>query len=312
MLPIFLFSFSYGSQITLAEQFDRFKSTSAQTKYPIVLVGGGVLIFDSIGPIDYFYQIPQALEANGSEVFVSIVSGSNSHDIRGEQLARFVEDVLALTDNEKVNLIGISAGGPTSRYVASVYPDMVASVSTINGGHHGIPMADMVIKGEEIAPNLMSALLSLFDYGVSLIQWLGENDFPQDSSALAYAESAEGLAVFNTLHPEGALTSECGEGAEIGSNGVYYYSMAGDKAFTNTFDPIDYALALSDALFFEQDETSDGIIGTCSSHWGKVIRDDYPLNHVDMNNHLFGLTAFLFDVPNFYVQHANRLKNLGL
>jgi len=300
------------SSLSHAGWFSRDQPTKAATQYPIVFVGGGTLIIENIGPIDYFYKIPQKLEDNGAEVFVSIISGSNTLEVRGEQLARYVEDVLAITGTEKVNLIGVSAGGPTSRYTASVYPEMVASVTTVNGGNHGIPMADLVAWSEEVAPNVMSVLIDLFDFGVGIIHWLGGNDLPQDSSALVSSMSTAGLAKFNATYPEGAPATWCGEGEEIGSNGVRYYSFAGNKAFTNVFDPIDYLLWLSASFFFKSGETSDGIISTCSSHWGKVIRDDLPLNHVDMQNHIFGITAWGMNVPNLYVQHVNRLKNMGL
>lgn len=126
-----------------------------------------------------------------------------------------------LTDSEKINLLTISMGGPTARYVASVYP-------------------------------------------------------------------------------------------ELASNGVYYYSMAGAESFTNFFDPTDYVFYALEKVFFKSGESSDGLISACSGHWGKVIRDDYPMNHLDTANHLFGLTKRGFDPVNLYVQQVNRLKNKGL
>merc|ERR1711976_999114 len=48
--------------------------------------------------------------------------------VRGEQLLDYIDEVLALSGADKVNLIGHSHGGPTARYAASVAPDKVASV----------------------------------------------------------------------------------------------------------------------------------------------------------------------------------------
>ncbi|KHK87290.1 alpha/beta fold hydrolase, partial [Novosphingobium malaysiense] len=44
----------------------------------------------------------------------------------------------------KVNLIGHSQGSPTSRVAASLRPDLVASVTSINGVNKGSKVADVV------------------------------------------------------------------------------------------------------------------------------------------------------------------------
>jgi triacylglycerol lipase len=60
-------------------------------------------------------------------------------------------------------------------------------------------------------------------------------------------------------------------------------------------------------------EQNDGLVGKCSSHWGKVIRDDYPWNHLDEVNQAFGLRGlFSPDPVAMYRAQANRLKSLGL
>lgn len=107
-----------------------------QTKYPIVLVHG-LFGFDSVGPVDYFYGIASALRSGGADVYVTSVSAANSTEVRGEQLLVQVKQILAATGAAKVNLIGHSHGGPTARYVASVRPDLVASVSSVGGVNKG-------------------------------------------------------------------------------------------------------------------------------------------------------------------------------
>jgi len=60
-------------------------------------------------------------------------------------------------------------------------------------------------------------------------------------------------------------------------------------------------------------EQNDGLVGQCSSHWGKVLRDDYNWNHMDEVNHVFGLRSlFSSDPVSVYRTQANRLKSLGL
>ena len=60
-------------------------------------------------------------------------------------------------------------------------------------------------------------------------------------------------------------------------------------------------------------EANDGLVGECSSHFGKVIRDDYPHNHADAINHTFGVRGlFTPDPVEVYREHANRLKVAGV
>ena len=59
------------------------------------------------------------------------------------------------------------------------------------------------------------------------------------------------------------------------------------------------------------DNADDGLIERCSTHFGKVLRDDYPWNHLDLINQSSGLTGPT-DPTTVYREHANRLKNLGL
>jgi hypothetical protein len=73
--------------------------------------------------LDYFYGIPDALrQGDGAKVFVAQVSAANSTEVRGEQLLAQVKTILAVTGASKVNLVGHSHGGPTTRYVAGVAP----------------------------------------------------------------------------------------------------------------------------------------------------------------------------------------------
>ena len=107
-----------------------------RTRYPIVL-SHGLFGFKSVGPVDYWHAIVPALEKDGAKVFATSQSPVNSNEVRGEQLLAQVEEVLALTGAEKVNLIGHSQGGMTVRYVAGVAPQLVASVTTMGTPHKG-------------------------------------------------------------------------------------------------------------------------------------------------------------------------------
>ncbi|MDO6706029.1 triacylglycerol lipase [Photobacterium sp. 1_MG-2023] len=281
-----------------------------ETKYPIVLVHG-LFGFDSIAGIDYFYGIPHALNKDGANVFVAQISATNSSELRGEQLLAQVEDVLAITGAEKVNLIGHSHGGPTARYVASVAPEMVASVTSIGGVNKGSRIAD-IVRGsvpsgsvpEGIAVKLAEGLVTM----INLLS--GGSDLPQDPLASLAALTTEGSLAFNAKYPEGLPATACGEGDYIADNGVYYYSWTGTSNFTNALDPSDAAMTVLGIAF---QEPNDGLVGQCSTHLGKVIRNDYRMNHLDEINGLLGITHLFETAPTtLYRQHANRLQLQGL
>ena len=107
-------------------------SNYAHTRYPIVLAHG-MAGFNQIGPIDYWYGIPQNLAANGASVYVTQVASFASSVVRGEQLLQQVKEIIAITGARKVNLIGHSHGSQSVRYVAAVAPKLVASVTAVGG-----------------------------------------------------------------------------------------------------------------------------------------------------------------------------------
>jgi triacylglycerol lipase len=283
--------------------------TYTQTKYPIVLVHG-LLGFDALGPVQYFYGIPAELRRSGAVVYTASVSQSNSTELRGEQLLKELQTLKARYGHTKFNLVGHSHGGNTSRYVASVSPALVASVTTVGTPHQGSKVADAV-QGITSATGTTGAVAAVVNGLSSVIAYLsGSGSNPQNALGSLQSLSTKGSQDFNRRFPAGAPTSSCGQGAEV-VNGVRYYSMGGTSVLTNVFDVTDGFLGAASVFFgFEQ---NDGVVGRCSSHWGKVLRDDYGWNHLDEVNHTFGLRSiFSADPVAVYRAQANRLKNLGL
>lgn len=275
-----------------------------QTKYPIVLVHG-LFGFDSLGPVDYFYGIASGLRSGGATVYVTSVSAANKTEVRGEQLLLQVKQILAATGATKVNLVGHSHGGPTSRYVASVRPDLVASVTSVGGVNKGSKVADILIGA---APNVSYDIANALGGLISLIS--GSPTLPQSARGAAESLSTAGSLAFNARHPQGIPTTACGEGA-YQVKGVQYFSWSGARSYTNVLDALDPFLAVTSLAF--GGEKNDGLVASCSSHLGRVIRDDYALNHADEINQLVGITnLFETDPVTIYRQQANRLQGLGL
>lgn len=281
-----------------------------QTQYPIVLTHG-MLGFDNLLGVDYWYGIPAALRRDGANVYITEVSQLDTSEARGEQLLEQVEDIVAISGKPKVNLIGHSHGGPTIRYVAAIRPDLVASATSVGAPHKGSATADFIRQvppgsvGETLLAGIVNGLGALINFLSG-----SSSSSPQNALGSLASLNSQGAAVFNAKFPQGIPTTACGEGA-YSVSGVRYYSWSGTSPLTNILDPSDLLLGASSLPF--NGEANDGLVGRCSSHLGKVIRDNYRMNHLDEVNQTFGLTSlFETDPVSVYRQHANRLKNDGL
>ncbi len=285
-----------------------FKSTYTETKYPIVLAHG-LLGWDTMLGMDYYYKIPAELRKDGATVYQTQVSAVHYTEVRGEQLIEQIENILAVNGAQKVNLIGHSHGGPTIRYVASMRPDLVASVTTIAGVNKGSPVADLLRKIPE-GSVLEGVAFTAFEALGSIIDFLSGGGNPQDALGAISSLTTEGALAFNAQHPQGIPLTACGEGDYV-VNGIRYYSWSGGSTVTNVLDITDALLGVTGLVF--KGVKNDGLVGTCDSHLGQVIRDDYRMNHLDEVNLLLGLHhLFETDPITTFRNHANRLKKAGL
>ncbi|WP_218208761.1 lipase family alpha/beta hydrolase [Acinetobacter sp. F9] len=299
---------------------EKARSDYAKTKYPILMVHGWLgwsrIGTDSIG-LDYWYQILPDMARNGSTVFAAQLSPANKTAHRGEQLISQVEDVIAITGKHKVNLIGHSHGGPTVLYVAATKPEYLASITGVAGTYHGSKVAD------DIQNNSLSrtAFNILGDYIVGPLIALAqlkpelEIDFDASMKSLTQTESKNfNATVAKEAVKDGVLaaTENCNKNLKPkDSKGIYYYSWTGVAQATNALD-IDTILMQLGPLSYGN-KNNDGMVARCSAYMGKVINDNYKLNHTDLANMMFGLKGlFAPDPVTLYRQHANRLKLQGL
>ena len=288
-----------------------------KTENPIVLVPG-IFAFDTIAGIDYWYQIPSSLESRGANVHVAKINAFDSSAMRGESLIAQLDEIKAASGGSvsKFNIMGHSQGGMTARYVMNVRPDLVASVTTMATPHTGSPIADLVT---DIAPpsSVQGVLFEVFANAVGdLVNLLSDNK--KDSSDI-YAMLSEfneaGAAQFNATFPIGLPASECGSGpadVSINGNAIKLYSWGGAGHFTGGLDISDPLFAIT-GLAFDDGVRNDGVTGVCANHFGRVLRDDYFMNHIDINNHVLGLVSLFETNPKtVFKNQANRLKKAGL
>lgn len=299
------------------------RSDHTATKYPVVMahgLGGWTKLF---GLLDYFYGIPQELMKGGSEVYTTKTSAIHDSEYRGEQLLQQVKTITALTGKEKVNLVGHSHGGHDIRYVAAVAPEHVATVTAVSSPEQGSKMADWVVKmvvegsakdgyapgefnvGSKIAIALFKFVGNFMDVGSGIpLDQLQEQDGWKAVNAL----TTDYMKNFNAKFPAAMPTEYCGQPAATQVNGIPYYSFSGVGQITNGFDPSDYLLKLT-AIPFGNDDPNDGLVSSCSSRLGYVVRDDYRMNHLDSVNQVLGLTTWGQPNPKtLYRDQVNRIK----
>jgi triacylglycerol lipase len=195
------------------------------------------------------------------------------------------------------------------RYVADVMPMRVASLTMVHSPVKGAPGADL-IRNVAPAGTFSASLIQNVANAVSnFVTFLAGNTYKENFLASMDSFTTKGAATFNAKHPNGVPTTACGEGA-YAANGIKNYSWSGTSSVTNILDPLDVFFGITGVI---SKEANDGLVGRCSGHFGKVVRDDYPHNHGDAINQLFGIRGLFTPAPtDLYRQQANRLKVAGL
>ncbi|ULX53727.1 triacylglycerol lipase [Cupriavidus taiwanensis] len=313
----------------------------AKTRYPIVLVHGLTGAAKMAGVLDYWYGIPEVLRAHGAQVYVATVPSFNSDAERALALQAYVRAVKLESGADKVNLIGHSQGGPTSRVLAAMSPQDVASVTTIGSPHRGSEVADTVldlIHGVGTIPIAGPVLVSLIQGVFDTVGWFNgiSNGQALDQDALASLQSltTRGAAEQNarldaTLVPgtRSALGADCDSPGAVSeqrqardatgnlvTHAQAAYSWTGQGGplsllRSNLLDPSTVMMSTSAGLMaLKGAGANDGLVSVCSSKWGRVLATGYYWNHLDEVNQMAGLYQDA-DPRTVILNHANRLRN---
>ncbi len=313
----------------------------AQTKYPIILVHGLAGTDKFFGVIEYWYGIAEDLQAHGATVYTANLTNFQTEegpDGRGEQLLKYVKAVLVATGAKKVNLIAHSQGGLTSRYVASVAPELVASITTIASPHLGTEFADFVVglyrsDPTGIVGGVLSSLQNTFGYASSSQHYTN-----QDAAGAWEEMSLAEMKNFNSRFPTAGIDQSggCDTGAaqeNVNGNIHLMYSWTGaaivpkqgllGKYVVDTsvgmLDPayLDLTTSLMQAtgkiMVDRGAGAGDGLASSCRTHYGTVISDKFNWNHLDEVNQMFGILGANAENPVMVIRaHANRLKLAGV
>ena len=286
---------------------------NATTQFPILLVHG-LFGFDRIGGFELFHGIKQALRAGGARVFIPHLSAPHCNEARGEQLLAHIDRVLAGTGAARVNLIGHSQGALAARYAAALAPDKVASVTSVSGPNHGSELADFLRKAltpGRLPGHVARGVATLFVDFISRLD--GQAQLSPSAVAALATLTTESVGAFNDKYPQGLPKSWGGNGPDR-VNGVRYYSWSGTlrEATGKASEPLQgFCRAFSD-YFITEAEQNDGLVGRFSSHLGKVIRSDYPMDHMEAISPGVGTSRKGTAPTELYLRHAERLRKAGL
>jgi triacylglycerol lipase len=265
---------------------------TTQTRFPIVLAEG-LFGFN-------FFGIPEDLRAGGATVFTPEVNPFSDSVTRGQQLLDQIDDILATSGAQKVNLVAHSQGGLDARFILGTRPAVLASITQLGTPNLGSPVADALLPSDDATLGLLGGIVSIVS---------GTAPAPADFRQALQFLSTQGTAQFNQMFPAGLPTTDCGQGP-ASVNGVRLFSFAGNTAATNPGDITDFVLPLL-ALNFPANTPNDALVGVCSAHFGTVVMDNLTANHLDLVNQFNGAVGAT-NIIMVYRMQAGMLKALGL
>jgi len=287
------------------------------TRYPIVLVHG-LLGFVRLPGQAYWNGIDMALRRRGVAVYPVRLSGVHDNEALGAQLLERIPTILAASGASRVNLLGHSQGGLSARYAAARRPDWVASVTTVATPNQGSEVADR-LRSRLPARGRRERLLALGVEGLARLMERLECaerklSLPLDGSASLLALTGEGMAAFNARYPQGLPRHWGAEGDEE-VDGVRYYSWSGvlaERSGVASLDPAHVLCRRLAGCFIREAGQNDGLVGRFSSHLGRVIRSDYPFDHLEIINRGAGWREGAVGPLGLYLEHLSRLAEAGL
>jgi len=262
------------------------------TRYPVVLVHGWTG-WGEIGPIEYFYNVPDTLEQAGYAVHIAVLDPYNSVAVRSGQLAAQLDEFLAAGRARKVNLIAHSQGCLDARRVISSlgYGDRVSALVSVAGPHQGTPIADI---GLGLLPGPAEEALAFL---LNLLGAAGGNE----SDAIASFESLTTehvQKVFNPANPDDPR--------------VTYISWAGLTCplGIDCGDICDVEIRWAYDLIYLHSGDNDGMVPVSSAPWGDY-RGTIPADHFDEIGQVLGITGPNFDHLDFYLGVVRDLAVAG-
>lgn len=269
--------------------------TDCRTKYPIVLIHGAGFR-DLKWPV-YWGRIPRALEERGAAVYYGLQDCWASTETNARAICGRIDDILAETGAEKVNLIAHSKGGLEARMAASSlgYGGKIASVTTIATPHRGSKTIDRLMT-------LPRGMFTLAAFAVdNWIRVVGDKkpDFLKVCEGFTTAAAER----FNHENPD--------------VPGVFYQSFACVMSHPLS----DINLSTANFVLSRIEGENDGLVSVESASWGErvqvlrsgVFRGISHLDAIDLRRAPFSKKGGgVRDICDVYAAIADGLRRRGL
>ena len=268
---------------------------SCRTKYPLVFIHGAGFR-DLKWPV-YWGRIPSALEKRGAVICYGLQDCWASIETNAEVIAGRIDEILAETGREKVNIIAHSKGGLDARMAASSFGcgSRIASLTTIATPHHGSKTIDKLFAIPRPVWNAAAFAVN------NWIQLMG--DKKPDFLKLCEDFTTEKMQAFNDSNPD--------------VPGIYYQSFACVMGHPLS----DINLSTANAVIGRLEGENDGLVSVESARWGEhfsVLRSNSfrGISHLDAidlrRRPLTGRTGDgVSDICAFYVELVEDLKARG-
>ena len=268
---------------------------SCRTKFPLVLIHGAGFR-DLTWPV-YWGRIPSVLEAHGATIHYGLQDCWASIETNAQTIAGRIDEILAESGSEKVNIIAHSKGGLDARMAASSLGcgNRIASITTIATPHHGSKTMDKLFA---IPRPLWNTAAFAVNNWIRLV-----GDKKPDFLKLCEDLTTEKMREFNDNNPD--------------VPGVYYQSFA--CVMKHPLSDINLSTANAVIRHFEGE--NDGLVSVDSARWGEnytILRSNSfrgisHLDAIDLRRHrLTGKKGDgVSDICAFYVSMVEDLKKRG-
>jgi triacylglycerol lipase len=266
------------------------ESTYCASKYPVLLVHG-IAFRDKTFFIKYWGKIPESLKRKGAVVFTGGQEAYGTIENNALSLKKKVDEILADTGAEKVNIIAHSRGGLEARYMISMagMENKVASLTTLSTPHRGSAMADYIIKH---AGN-KKVFTAIIDFYAKVIG----DDNPESLNA-GRELTTDSMMKFNDKVKD--------------SPHVYYqsYTSVIGENFGNPLWKAMYKLVAN------KEGPNDGLVSATSAKWGAfrglvTCNGKQLVTHADIVGMHFLSGETCFNADQFMAEIVHELKDKG-
>ncbi len=270
--------------------------TSCRTRYPILLLHGAGFR-DLKWPV-YWGRIPSVLERRGAVLRYGMQDCWASTETNAHTLVRRIDEILAETGAEKLNVIAHSKGGLDIRMAASSLGagERLASITTIATPHHGSRTLDLLFR----APRSLFSLSALaVDNWIRLV-----GDRKPDFLEVCKGFTTERMEHFNRENPD--------------CPGVFYQSYACVMSHPLS----DINLSTANWIIDRLEGPNDGLVSVSSASWGGAVhvlrsnafRGISHLDAIDLRRAPFTAKRGegVSDICDVYIAIAEDLKRRGL